>query len=873
MKQTLLFTLLFVFSSFLFSQNQIQLEALEGPHGLSVNDLIISGSTIYADINDKGICRSDDLGNTWTLSFFTNRVTLLQKDDAGNVYCLSNYKLFRTHPNETTWTQLASSVDVFNVSPNGTVVYSTNWRKVYKSTDYGNNFSLIIDENQLEGWPRGISYLGNNQNFYFGAYGTSGKTYMFSDDGSQYTPLSFSANPSFEFAYKTSTGVLLLFSSYDGTYRSTDGGLNWQVITMSTSPIRANKVLEGPDGKLWLVTGYSGIFSSDQDGLVWEERTDIDFGLNPNMLSFDEGSSNTVAGSSRCIPNVLTRSTDNWQTYTALDEKFKTPRYVLDIHKVDQYLFATTCNGTLHSTNDGITWTTFTIFDSIEYTLAAPLLKAKNGTYWAVCSDRNLRRSDDGGATWTEVDYVQSSWGGHFISDIAESPDGSTLYVIDDNLYTSTDDGITWEKKGYASLSTEIHVHENGTIYAIGDLHTSLVSHDGGATFEPLTVDSNVLYYTSDFHITQTGTIIFSHNDFLSGPLNYYVSTDGGNSFNIKDFPPGANFIESNLLGDIYVKASNEIYVSTDQGDTWEKIAESPAGHIFGDIYIDEDQYLYAGVDYLPLHRSTTPLLEGNLLLGSAFLDDNQNCIKDAIETGANRWKIKASGASDTYRYTEAMGEFKMLLPPGGYDIKIIPPNALYEACQPQMITISNNPDDTTTVSIGLEVTASCPYMSVDIGTPLLRRCFSNILTVNYCNNGTEAAQNAYVEVLLDPFYLFESSSIPFSMANGQLYTFPIGDVAIGECGSFQITGELSCDASMGELHCFEAHIFPDVLCLPTLDTTAISPFCIENIGAYDPNDKTAFINGMPADYDIKMNQDIEYLIRFQNTGTDTALP
>lgn len=47
--------------------------------------------------------------------------------------------------------------------------------------------------------------------------------------------------------------------------------------------------------------------------------------------------------------------------------------------------------------------------------------------------------------------------------------------------------------------------------------------------------------------------------------------------------------------------------------------------------------------------------------------------------------------------------------------------------------------------------------------------------------------------------------------------------------------------------------------------------FCREVIGSYDPNDKTAFPYGVDDPHCIEADQDIEYLVRFQNTGTDTA--
>ncbi len=47
--------------------------------------------------------------------------------------------------------------------------------------------------------------------------------------------------------------------------------------------------------------------------------------------------------------------------------------------------------------------------------------------------------------------------------------------------------------------------------------------------------------------------------------------------------------------------------------------------------------------------------------------------------------------------------------------------------------------------------------------------------------------------------------------------------------------------------------------------------FCGAVTGSYDPNDKTGFPLGVNETHDILPNQQMEYLIRFQNTGTDTA--
>lgn len=46
---------------------------------------------------------------------------------------------------------------------------------------------------------------------------------------------------------------------------------------------------------------------------------------------------------------------------------------------------------------------------------------------------------------------------------------------------------------------------------------------------------------------------------------------------------------------------------------------------------------------------------------------------------------------------------------------------------------------------------------------------------------------------------------------------------------------------------------------------------CQENIGSYDPNDKRAYPGGYGSEHLIDANTGIDYIVRFQNTGTDTA--
>ena len=103
---------------------------------------------------------------------------------------------------------------------------------------------------------------------------------------------------------------------------------------------------------------------------------------------------------------------------------------------------------------------------------------------------------------------------------------------------------------------------------------------------------------------------------------------------------------------------------------------------------------------------------------------------------------------------------------------------------------------------------------------------------------------------------------------NGQTITFDIGDIDVNDCGHFYIEVYLDCDADLGSEHCVEAKISPDNC--PFISNIPAQE-CRVNIGSFDPNDKIAFVENHLAGEWILPDTDLEYLIRFQNTGTDTA--
>ncbi|MCP4442991.1 MAG: T9SS type A sorting domain-containing protein [Aureispira sp.] len=237
-----------------------------------------------------------------------------------------------------------------------------------------------------------------------------------------------------------------------------------------------------------------------------------------------------------------------------------------------------------------------------------------------------------------------------------------------------------------------------------------------------------------------------------------------------------------------------------------------------------------------------------NTLHGSVYKDDNLNCLADNGEGTLSNWRVKAIRQSDGltfYGLSDAQGEYSFSIDTGSYDVSVTAPNLTpyWSFCNPVNTSMSFTSFDVDSIDFIVQPQIQCPLLSVDVSAPLIRQTgIGSNYTVSYCNTGTVDAQNAYVEVELDADLNVLGSSIPISAQVGDLYTFNIGNVVIGNCGQFTI--QVIADASViqGQAICTEAHIYPDSVCVPNywngpiLDATALCnndtvTFSIQNKG------------------------------------------
>jgi hypothetical protein len=205
------------------------------------------------------------------------------------------------------------------------------------------------------------------------------------------------------------------------------------------------------------------------------------------------------------------------------------------------------------------------------------------------------------------------------------------------------------------------------------------------------------------------------------------------------------------------------------------------------------------------------------VLRGTAFYDINENCQRDPGEVGVAGTIAELSGLSNFYGVSDSSGNYKMFLLNSGeqFSFSATPLSALWELC-PSLPSSFNITSDTLEIDIPLWPVAECPLLTVDLSTFALRRCFSDNWYLITCRNeGVTTAENAYVELDLDPFLSIVSSSSLYTITGNQQFRFELGTMAPGQVSTIELFINVSCDAELGQTHCSEARIYPNESCIP----------------------------------------------------------
>ncbi len=265
-----------------------------------------------------------------------------------------------------------------------------------------------------------------------------------------------------------------------------------------------------------------------------------------------------------------------------------------------------------------------------------------------------------------------------------------------------------------------------------------------------------------------------------------------------------------------------------------------------------------------------------NVVEGMVYLDYNNNCIFDGADAPvANRPVLVDAGAY--YDWTDNSGMYSIDLDTGTWNVNQTPPTYFATACAPTSgynIFFPNQAMSSLNNDFADSVLVYCPDLMVDLGVFNMTTCQTEVGGITVVNQGTVTDSNATVTLTLIDSVQLDSAGYPYTQTGPNTYAFSLGVMNPGAVFAFPIYLEIGCD-SVGTVYCISADVAGSAAndCDTTNNT---AQDCHQLIGSYDPNDKQVAsqdftLNGWVTEEDITATDQLSYMIRFQNTGSDTA--
>ncbi len=265
----------------------------------------------------------------------------------------------------------------------------------------------------------------------------------------------------------------------------------------------------------------------------------------------------------------------------------------------------------------------------------------------------------------------------------------------------------------------------------------------------------------------------------------------------------------------------------------------------------------------LPLCSPANNSCNYNYTYGHVFLDANGNGNKDSLEKGLEV-PVYYSGNSGVF--PDSSGFFNAASDTGNISFQVSLNNNYYTSTTPSPQTIHVASGIVDTIYFGLHPIPNINDLKVNLTSfSFIRPGFNVSYKLQYQNVGTDTLYNVQVK-FLKPLQLSNLTSQPSANSvNGDTLIWNITSLIPYQQGDVVINDSVFANAVLGDTAKAFAWIEPWVGDTTPVNNSAASITIIG--GSYDPNDKSVSVDSvLPNSTD-----NLEYTIRFQNTGTDTA--
>ena len=335
-------------------------------------------------------------------------------------------------------------------------------------------------------------------------------------------------------------------------------------------------------------------------------------------------------------------------------------------------------------------------------------------------------------------------------------------------------------------------------------------------------------------------------------------NSKGGNDIWIVKLDSAGNIEWDNTFGGDESDGCDEILQIGDR----EFIA---VGTSYSSISGDKTENSRGYTDYWVIRLTET----FNLVTGKMFYDLNSNLIQDEGEPSLENHLVKEVNTG-RFSFSEQDGLYAVsVLDTGSFSVIANPLD--YYTAQPSSYPVSF--DSTNEVSalndFAFQPAGAFNDLAV-IVTPLseFNPGFDALYSVDYSNVGTTSMEGTIV-FFPDTELSYETASIVPDLITPDSIVWNTGMLSPFETGAILLTLKVNVNTVLGSTVSSGAVVYPLIDDADTSNNSSV--WDVEVTGSFDPNDILVNIHNILSDQLIAPPY-LEYIINFQNTGTDTAV-
>lgn len=258
---------------------------------------------------------------------------------------------------------------------------------------------------------------------------------------------------------------------------------------------------------------------------------------------------------------------------------------------------------------------------------------------------------------------------------------------------------------------------------------------------------------------------------------------------------------------------------------------------------------------------------------GKVVLETDSNCVQNVGEEGLPN-RLVYGNPGNYLTATDANGNFSLPMPLGTYTISTLAPGTSI-VCPASPFTHVATVNTSGGTASGLNFYLKDNHqldLSTSLSIGIHRPGFSNnFWAVNATNNSYTPALNTVLKLVKPSNITLNSFNIPPTSTNGDTAFWNLGTLAGGTTVGIYGTAYVPIN-TLGMGFTYHSDVTTSSVDTSPFNNAQTATNTIQ--GSYDPNDKQVWVSNTGANADglvLPTDSLFRYLIRFQNTGTDTA--